>query len=137
MRDQIFYCNHCGAENVLNDEGDQPVPLVEQKCWFCHEAPAPPMRLLIGRSSTVLNQDTLLYPHHIDANRRNDYSETVAEMVPHPKRPDVWGLKNISGQTWSSVPPSGTPVVEVASGRSVSLIPGLRIRFGTSEGTVI
>jgi len=73
----------------------------------------------------------------LDANRRNDYSETVAEMVPHPKRPEVWGLKNISGQTWSSVPPSGAPVVEVASGRSVSLVPGLRIRFGTSEGAVL
>jgi hypothetical protein len=90
----------------------------------------------VGRHSIVLNQDTLLYPHHFDANRRNDYSEVWAEMVPHPKRPDVWGLKNTSSQTWSTVPPSGAPM-EVASGRSVSLVPGLRIRFGASEGTVM
>ena len=135
MRDQIYYCHNCGAENFLADEGNLPGPLAAQTCWFCHEIPVPPMRLLVGRHSIVLNQDTLLYPHHLDANRRNDYSEVVAEMVPHPKRPDVWGLKNISGQTWTTVPPSGAPV-EVASGRSVSLVPGLRIRFGTSEGTV-
>jgi eukaryotic-like serine/threonine-protein kinase len=137
MRDQIFYCHKCGAENFLADEGNLPNPLVEHECWFCHEKPVPPMRLLVGRHSIVLNQDTLLYPHHIDVNRRNDYSEIWAEMVPHPKRPDVWGLKNVSGQNWSSVPPSGAPIVEVASGRSVSLVPGLRIRFGVSEGTVL
>jgi len=137
MRDQIYYCHNCGAENFLADEGDLPGPLGEQKCWFCHEVPVPPMRLIFGRHSIVLNQDTLLYPHHLDANRRNDYSEIMAEMVPHPTRPDVWGLKNVSGQTWKTVPPAGAPIVEVASGRSVSLVPGLRIRFGPSEGTVM
>ena len=136
MRDQIYYCHKCGAENFLADEGNQPVPLDEQKCWFCHEAPIPPMRLRIGRHSIVLNQDTQLFPHHFDANRRNDYSELWAEMVPHPKRPDVWGLKNTSGQTWTSISPAGTQV-EISSGRSVSLVPGLRIRFGASEGTVM
>jgi serine/threonine protein kinase len=136
MRDQIFYCHNCGAENFLADEGNLPGPLVEQKCWFCREIPVPPMRLLLGRHSVVLNQDTLLYPHHLDANRRNDYSEIVAEMVPHPTRPDVWGLKNVSGQAWTTVPPAGASV-EVPSGRSVSLVPGLRIRFGGSEGTVL
>jgi serine/threonine protein kinase len=136
MRDQIFYCHKCGAENFLADEGNLPGPLGDQTCWFCQETPVPPMRLLVGRNSFVLNQDTLLYPHHLDANRRNDYSEIWAEMVPHPKRPDVWGLKNVSGQNWTSVPLSGAPLVEVGSGRSVSLAPGLRIRFGPSEGTI-
>jgi eukaryotic-like serine/threonine-protein kinase len=136
MRDQIYYCHKCGAENFLADEGNQPGPLVEQKCWFCHEAPSPPMRLLIGRHSIVLNQDTQLFPHHFDANRRNDYSELWAEMVPHPKRADVWGLKNTTAVNWTSISPTGT-TVEVGPGRSVSLVPGLRIRFGPSEGTVM
>jgi DNA-binding helix-hairpin-helix protein with protein kinase domain len=137
MRDQIYYCHNCGAEIFLTDDGDSPEPLAPQTCWFCHEAPAPPMRLLLGRHSMVLNQDTLVYAHHLDANRRNDYSEIMAEMVPHPSRPDIWGLKNTSGQTWTTVPPAGTPTVEVPSGRSVSLIPGLRIHFGTVEGMIV
>lgn len=136
MRDQIFYCHHCGAENFLADEGNLPEPLLEQKCWSCGSVPAPPMRLMLGRHSIVLNQDTLLFPHHLDPNRRNDYSELLAEMVPHPKRADVWGLKNVSDQTWTTVPPAGAPIVEVPPGRSVSLVPGLKIRFATSEGTI-
>jgi DNA-binding helix-hairpin-helix protein with protein kinase domain len=136
MRDQIFYCHHCGAENFLADEGDLPGPLLDQKCWFCQEITVSPLRLLLGHHSVVLNQDTFLYPHHLDAHRRNDYSEVVAGMVPHPTRPNVWGLKNVSGQSWTSVPPVGA-AVEVPLGRSVSLVPGLRIRFGTVEGVVM
>ena len=137
MRDQIFYCQKCGAENFLADEGDLPTPLVEHKCWSCQEISIPPLRLLLGRHSIVLNQDTVLFPHHLDANRRNDYSEILGEVTPHPSRPDVWGLKNVSGQTWKTIPPAGAPAVEVASGRSVSLVPGLTIHFGTTEGTVL
>jgi eukaryotic-like serine/threonine-protein kinase len=92
---------------------------------------------MVSRHSIVLNQDTLLFPHHLDPNRRNDYSEVLAEMVPHPQKPDVWGLKNTSGQSWLSVAPSSGSQVEVATGKSVSLIPGLRIRFGVAEGTVL
>jgi DNA-binding helix-hairpin-helix protein with protein kinase domain len=137
MRDQIYYCINCGAENFLADEDDQAVPLAAHICWFCHNQPVPPLRLIIGRHSIVLNQDTLLYAHHLDPNRRNDYSEVHAEMVKHPTKPDVWGLKNVSGQTWTTVPPSGGSVMEVATGKSVSLLPGLRIRFGASEGAVL
>lgn len=137
MRDQIFYCHNCGAENFLADEGDLPSPLARQECWFCHGVPAQPMRLILGRHSIVLNQDTLLYPHHLDPNRRNDYSEVWAEMVPHPKRPDIWGLKNISGHSWTTIPSTGGSVVEIPAGRSVSLVPGLRVRFGASEGTIL
>lgn len=136
MRDQIFYCHKCSAENFLSDEGDRPGPTPAQTCWFCHETPVPPMRLLLGHHAVILNQNTSLFAHHLDSNRRNDYSEVMAEMAPHPKRPDVWGLKNISSQTWTSIPPSGGSV-EVPPGRSVSLVPGLRIRFGNVEGTVL
>jgi serine/threonine protein kinase len=137
MRDQIYYCHNCGAENFLDDEGDKAVSLAAQTCWFCHQQPMAPMRLLVARHSIVLNQDTLLFPHHLDPNRRNDYSEVLASMAPHPSKSDVWGLKNTSGTTWMSVAPSSGSQLEVASGKSVSLIPGLRIRFGPSEGTVI
>jgi DNA-binding helix-hairpin-helix protein with protein kinase domain len=136
MRDQIFYCNHCGAENFLSDEGDLPGPAPGQECWSCHRMMAPPLRLRLGHHVVVLNQDTILYAHHLDANRRNDYAQIMAEMSPHPKRADVWGLKNISAQTWISHPPVGNPM-EVASGRSVSLVSGLRLQFGNTEGMVL
>jgi len=136
MRDQIFYCQVCGAENFLPSEGERHAAMPEQRCWACQEVVTFPRRLLLGRHSMALNPDTLLYPHHLDANRRNDYSEVWAEMVSHPSKPDIWGLKNLSGTTWTILPQSGASI-QVKSGRSVSLLPGLRMRFGAMEGTVI
>jgi serine/threonine protein kinase len=136
MLDQIFYCPHCESENFLCDEGDLPGPYPEHACWSCHKNLAPPLRLRIGHQTVVLNQDTILYPHHLDPNRRNDYSEAMSEVVPHPKRPDVWGLKNLSQGVWTSLPVAGGSV-KVPHDRSVSLVPGLRIQFGHSEGVVL
>lgn len=136
MLNQIFYCHHCNSENFLCDEGDLRGPYPEQVCWSCHKPLMPPLRLRIGHHTVVLNQDTVLYPHHLDPNRRNDYSEALAEVAPHPNRTDVWGLKNLSQETWTSLPTAGDSV-KVPQGRSVSLIPGLRIQFGHSESVVL
>ena len=136
MLDQIFYCHKCGSENFLCDEGDLPGSYPKQVCWSCREPLSPPLRLRIGHQTVVLNQDTVLYPHHLDPNRRNDYSEALAEVAQHPNRADVWGLKNLSPQVWTSLPSAGD-AVKVPQGRSVSLVPGLRIQFGQSESVVL
>jgi DNA-binding helix-hairpin-helix protein with protein kinase domain len=136
MRDQIYYCDHCGTENFLPDSGNLPGALPEQECWSCQESLPSPLRLRLVPHAVVLNQDTVLFAHHIDANRRNDFSQIMAEMAPHPSRENVWGLKNVSAATWNSFAPDGASVA-VPSGRSVILMPGLRVRFGNVEGAVL
>jgi len=135
MRDQIYYCHKCTAENFLTSDENTPALAAGQPCWACGETPIPPMRLRFKSHSVVLNQDTRLFAHHLDENRPNDYSEIMAEMMQHPTRPDVWGLKNVSSLTWTSYAPSGK-TMEVGTGRSVSLVPGLRVRFGSVEAVV-
>ena len=136
MLDQIYYCDHCGAESFLSDHGNSPGSLPQHDCWRCHQTLPPPLRMRLVHHAVVLNQDTVLFAHHLDAHRRNDFSQIMAEMAPHPSRRDVWGLKNLSAQTWSSHSPTGTTLA-VPSGRTVSLVPGLRIRFGNVEGAVL
>ncbi len=136
MRDQIYYCDNCGTESFLSDTGNSPGALAEHECWFCHQPQPPPLRMRLVHHAVVLNQDTVLFAHHVDGNRRNDFSQIMAEVSPHPSREGVWGLKNVSAQTWNSFSPTGASVA-VTSGRSVSLIPGLRVRFGNVEGTVL
>ena len=136
MRDQIYYCDHCGVESFLSDQANSPGAVPNQDCWRCQHRLPPPLRIRLVHHAVVLNQDTVLYAHHLDAHRRNDFSQIMAEMAPHPTRPEVWGLKNLSALTWSSHAPNGATVA-VHSGRSVSLVPGLRVRFGNVEGTVL
>ena len=136
MRDQIYYCDHCEAESFLSDYGNSPGPLPGQDCWRCHSPLPPPLRIRLAQHAVVLNQNTVLYAHHLDAHRRNDFSQILAEMAPHPSREDMWGLKNLSSSNWSSHAPGGAAAV-VPAGRSVLLVPGLRLRFGNVEGTVL
>jgi hypothetical protein len=136
MRDQIYYCDHCGAESFLTDQANSPGPMPSQDCWRCQHTLPPPLRIRLVHHAVVLNQDTVLYAHHLDAHRRNDFSQIMAEMAPHPTRPEVWGLKNVSALTWSSHATNGATMA-VHSGRTVSLVPGLRVRFGNVEGTVL
>ena len=136
MRDQIYYCDNCGAESFLADSGNSPGSRPEQDCWSCHQPLPPPLRIRLVHHAVVLNQDTVLFAHHLDAHRRNDFSQIMAEMSCHPARSNIWGLKNVSAVTWSGLAPNGS-AVPVPAGRSISLSSGLRIRFGTVEGTVL
>ena len=49
----------------------------------------------------------------------------MAEMSPHPTRSDIWGLKNVSATTWTGISPNGKSI-SIPSGKSLSLIPGVR-----------
>ncbi len=135
MRDQIYYCHACGAENLLSDDADSG-PAPDAECWSCGQRLIAPLRMRIGSHAVVLNQDTVLYGHHLDTNQRYDFSEVMAEMKPHPKRNEIWGLRNTSSHPWVSRPPAGSQVA-VPPGRSVSLVSGLRIHFGTLEGEIL
>ena len=136
MRDQIYYCDQCGAESFLSDFGNSPGPLPKQDCWRCHQPLPHPLRIRLSQHAVVLNQNTVLYAHHLDAHQRNDFSQVMAEMAPHPTREELWGLKNLSSCSWTSHSPGGATAV-VPSGRTVAIVPGLRLRFGNVEGTVL
>lgn len=133
LRDAIFYCGHCGAENfydgdVLKATG-APAP-----CWSCHRAVTLPPRLRIKKELVMLNHDARLYPHHIGAATW-DFTTPVAEVTRHPHDPSIWGLKNLSAVKWTSTNTDGA-VQEIEPGRSVRLAVGTRIQFGAVEGEI-
>jgi RsiW-degrading membrane proteinase PrsW (M82 family) len=59
----------------------------------------------------------------------------VAEITPNPTDESKIGLKNLSQTIWIARKAGGEPR-EVAPGRSIHLVPGLRIQFGIVEGEV-
>ncbi|HZO86832.1 MAG TPA: hypothetical protein VFB38_00730 [Chthonomonadaceae bacterium] len=133
LRDAICYCPHCGSENFYDEAtaaaGSEP------SCWQCKQALRLPLRLCLGKAQVMLNHDTRLYPHHTDANKPYDFSHPSAQVSQHPANPGVWGLKNLTQENWSIKGTDGL-VKDVPPGRSVSLMPGLTIHFGTLEGTI-
>ena len=90
----------------------------------------------IDRDDVVmLNHDTLLYPHHLNEQRRYEVDEPVAEVTQHPQNPQIWGLRNLSSQKWTSQNAEGE-VNDVEPGKTVTLSSGLQIQFGSREGRV-
>ena len=84
-----------------------------------------------GTRSLVLNAGTRVTRHHLF--RDYDYDDIVAEVVPHPRRPDLWGLRNLADLPWKAVGPSGDEH-DVLADRSVGLVLGTKIDFGPVVG---
>ncbi|HBB94864.1 MAG TPA: hypothetical protein DC054_05685 [Blastocatellia bacterium] len=83
----------------------------------------------------MLNHDTSLFLHHVDEDQKYNFSEPVAAVTRHPENPAIWGLKNLSAQTWSATNSKGE-IKDVSPGRSVTLVLGTRINFGHIEGEI-
>jgi DNA-binding helix-hairpin-helix protein with protein kinase domain len=134
LRDAIVYCAGCQAENfydagALRDGGGRP-----GACWACGAALVLPPRIRIGRQIVLLNHDTVLFPHHLEDSRLYDFSHPAAAMTRHPVDPDIWGLKNLTGEKWVVSARDGAR--DVPPGRSVTLASGTRIHFGHTEGEI-
>lgn len=139
LADSIFCCGHCGAENfydgaTLRANGGAPGP-----CWACHRPLTLPVRLRLGSGAgadmVMLNHDTRLYPHHLDPDRRYDYSESLAQVQRHPSDPHRWGLQNLGAEKWVLTGADGT-LRDIEPGRSAGLNPGVRVQFGKRDGEI-
>ncbi|GAC1574639.1 MAG: hypothetical protein NVS3B7_06640 [Candidatus Elarobacter sp.] len=130
LRDAIFCCPGCAAENVYDEDREGLAT-----CWGCSHALAPPLRLRLGRSVVALEPDVNLYAHHV-GTVKYDFSTPVAVVDRHPVNPDIWGLKNLGFPPWNVTLPDGR-AMEILSGRSVKLRPGTQIDFGHISGTVL
>lgn len=84
----------------------------------------------------MLNYDTKLYPHHIDSQKKYDFSRPVAEVTRHPTDPSKWGLKNLTNEKWVLVRPENGLLQDVEPGRNAALTVGAKINFGSTEGEV-
>ncbi|MBX2996881.1 MAG: hypothetical protein KF893_00110 [Caldilineaceae bacterium] len=135
LRDAVLYCAQCGAENFYDVEtlrlnGGQP-----GRCWSCNEPHRLPPRIRLGRDVVMLNHDTQLFPHHLDDSQLYNFNEPAAQVVQHPRNPQVWGLQNLSGQKWVSSDRGGA-IHDVLPGQTVTLASGVQIQFGRQEGEV-
>jgi hypothetical protein len=126
LLDGIVVCA-CGREN-LTEDGE-----VLGDCWACLRSVEAPVRLRFGPRVLVLNAGTRVTRHHLQ--RDYAYDQVVGEVVSHPTRPDLWGLRNATGAVWRATGPDGE-VKDVPPGRSLGLVLRTTIDFGRVTGTL-
>lgn len=135
LRDSILYCSSCHVENFYCANGLRQSGGQLPSCWLCQRAIVLPFRIRIDKNVVMLNHNTKLFPHHIDAQKMYDFSQPVAEVSRHPTNPNLWGLKNLTSETWSLTRSDGT-VQDVLPCKSAPLISGTKILFGSKQGEI-
>ena len=88
-------------------------------------------RIVIGKNTVVLNQNSKLLHHHIYSDF--DMETVVGEVVQNPKNPALWGICNEDKLNWTYEKADGTQIpVEV--GRTAGIAAGVKIHFSESVG---
>ena len=131
--DSIWLCG-CGAENFAEiHDRTIAAPSGGKSCWSCGKLLVLPPRIKIGDAVVLLNRATRLFGYHVGSTRDDD--TPIAEVAPHPRVPNLFGLRNLGTEKWTLTRPDGK-VEDVPPGRAASILDGNRINFGQQEGEV-
>ena len=114
--DHLRLCPHCGEENLEQD----PDP-GGARCWRCRRPLPPAPQLELANGGVTVAEGNRIHPHHLDPLRAEDLRRPVAEVVAHPSRPGLFGLRHLGGAPWQ---------VERADGRRFEVLPGETCSLG-------
>jgi DNA-binding helix-hairpin-helix protein with protein kinase domain len=132
LRDAIFHCPQCGAENFFDVEKLRQRKALDP-CWGCGSLLSNPPRMRMspayGSQLVMLSQGAQLFPHHLEGDTYN-FSTPLAEVVAKPL-----GLRNLSSERWSTRTQSGS-TMEVRCNEVLPLTADCHIHFGKTEADI-
>ncbi|MGC4118479.1 MAG: hypothetical protein QM765_28780 [Myxococcales bacterium] len=131
LRDSLFECSHCRRETAYDRESLKAGESLT--CVWCRKPLQPPPRMKIGNQVVMLSPEARIFPHHLGDTA--DFSAPVAMLVPHPSKPNTWGLKNLTAKPWSYATKDGG-AQDVQPGQAAPIRDGLRLNFGRVEGMI-
>jgi serine/threonine protein kinase len=131
LRDEwLARCPSCGRGIILT--GADPLsPLV---CPGCNSTFSFPRFLGIKKFTVPLFPGKKLYACHAEASS-DDYEKECGEVVMNKNNPALWGIKNLSTDTWSFTAPGGARK-ETPPGGGVPIGAGVSIDFGGTIGEI-
>ncbi|MBQ5439295.1 MAG: serine/threonine protein kinase, partial [Clostridia bacterium] len=125
LRDCIITCP-CGSETFIDLKADSSV------CINCGRSiPKPPV-LKSKKYAAALFPGNKLYRCHTEEDN-DDYTQPTASVVRSKNRPDVWGLRNLSDNTWNVTLKDGKSA-EVPKGKVQIIVNAKSIDFGDCIG---
>jgi serine/threonine protein kinase len=132
LRDSIFNCPQCGAENFFDLEAMRQTKALPP-CWGCQSVLANPPRMRLGAAFdaqlVMLSSGAQLFAHHLEADTYN-FERPLAQVIAQPL-----GLKNLSPVKWTCRQADGS-VTEVDCDEVLPLDRDCRISFGKVEAEV-
>ena len=130
LRDEwMIICPSCKRAIILADQ----VTGKPMACKGCNSSFSYPKILTVNNCSVPLFPEKNLYACHTSAS--DDYSTITAEVVMNKNNPALWGIKNLSGDTWKLKTPDGTEK-EIPPQGVIPIGTGISIEFNGTSGAV-
>ncbi len=136
LRDSLLACPRCHAENF--DERVRG----DRACWHCH-TPLPTFPKLVvknpaGTHYITLSQGTRILKRHLTAPWQDEeFTTPVGEVVKHPQRPEVWGIQNLSAETWKATLGDDPTPIEIPPQKALPLNPGFQIDLEGAHAEIV
>ncbi len=121
----------CGKEVFW--ESSKP----DKECWSCNAHACTPFRFITNRQEVVLYTGKKLLKDHLDDDQISPNAQVIGEVIAHPTKTGVMGLKNQTQESWSAQPADGGPMFEVPPGKSVPLAIGTKVVAGSFSGKIV
>lgn len=123
----------CGEYQFIDDLSQD-----NYKCTACKREFKMPPVLQVKNVSTILIKDKKVYKYLTDPiNTTNGFSEPVGLVIESSKHPGIFGLENLSTNTWILTLKDGTQR-PIATNKPAPLLVGNKINFGNGiEGEII
>ncbi len=127
LRDVTVKCP-CGGETFLETDGDS-------LCINCGmKIPKPPMLLSQNRYRVALFPGIKLCRCHTDRDS-DDFREVTGEVIRSRNSPAIWGLRNLSAESWQVENRDGTQK-SVAKGEVLVVTRAKQIHFPNCTGII-
>jgi serine/threonine protein kinase len=135
LRDEWYViCPSCGRALFLRGQ-DTKAGL---NCSGCNSSFSYPRRLGVKQGSMPYNIPLFpgkkIYACHI-VKDSDDYRAVLGDVVMNKNNPSLWGIKNLSQDTWRIKPPAGEER-EIGPGGAVPIGPGLTVNFSGAIGNI-
>ncbi|UTC64525.1 serine/threonine protein kinase [Treponema sp. OMZ 788] len=133
LRQSIVTCPKCKEQTFFNMKKEM------YKCMNCGVNIERPMSLVIGKAIIPLQPTQKIYNYEIDDAEEmtiENLNQVVGEVIENPKKPGIWGLKNISKTTWYRKTPGGKEF-SYTHNSVITIVRNNTIKFGTKgEGFI-
>ena len=129
FRNELLHCNSCKSVVLLYLQSKDAAI----KC-SCGYSCSYPLRLDFGEYSVPLFPGVKLYACHTRADG-DDYSTVTGEVIMNKNNPSLWGIKNLSGDSWFMIPESGEGK-NIDNGSVVPIATNLSIQFKEITGKI-
>jgi serine/threonine protein kinase len=135
LRDTLVNCPSCGSDIFLNKfEGKDTV-----RCDDCNHSFSYPLHLTIGSVFSVpLFPGNKLYACHTvgKSDAENLYVSVTGEVIMNKNNPTIWGIKNLSNDTWQITAENGE-TKPIPSGSVMPIAKNAAAQFKDISGKII